>query len=324
MLTSRLASTLRRHAWVLNLAFIAGCAYFVAGAANAVLGHAIRLVPQVDDLRPAGGRQAAKVDKRPGLHKIADRNLLALKREELAPPSQGEDSAPTAVYGRDFKESELHTCTLPAVLRATVVADNNPEWSLAVMLNNATRETQVYSIVEPHNKISEDAFLVAVRSREVIVRRRDHFERCLGEGEGAPPPPPVATASGPAEPAEPGKLVAGDMSGVTKFSETEYKVDRSELDKTLANLNEVATQARIVPSFRNGQPNGFKLFSIRPGSIYSKIGLQNGDVIQKINGFEMNSPDRALEIYTRLRDATSLTIELQRRGGGMTVHYKIQ
>jgi histidinol-phosphate aminotransferase len=33
-----------------------------------------------------------------------------------------------------------------------------------------------------------------------------------------------------------------------------------------------------------GKPVGFKLFSIKPGSLYSKIGLQNGDVINRIRG----------------------------------------
>ena len=164
--------------------------------------------------------------------------------------------------------------------------------------------------------------LVAVRSREVIVRRRDHFERCLGEGDAAAPPQATVSTI-PINSDEPPPPIPGDMTGVTKMSDTDYRVDRSELDRTLANLNEVATQARIVPSFKNGKPNGFKLFSIKPGSIFAKIGLQNGDVIQKINGYDMNSPDRALEIYTKLRDATSLTIDLQRRGNNQTMNYTI-
>jgi general secretion pathway protein C len=101
-------------------------------------------------------------------------------------------------------------------------------------------------------------------------------------------------------------------------------VDRAEVDNALSNLSKVATQARIVPSFRNGKPNGFKLFSIKPGSIYSKIGLKNGDVIQKINGYEMNSPDKALEIYQKLKDASSVSIEFQRRGKSKHFNYNIQ
>ncbi len=83
-------------------------------------------------------------------------------------------------------------------------------------------------------------------------------------------------------------------------------------------------QARIVPSFKNGQANGFKLFSIRPDSLYSKIGIQNGDVIQRINGYDMNSPDKALEAYTKLRNAGALDLTVERNGQSTSYHYAIQ
>ena len=78
---------------------------------------------------------------------------------------------------------------------------------------------------------------------------------------------------------------------------------KSTVNAALTDLSQLATQARIVPSFKNGVANGFKLFSIVPDSLYAKIGIQNGDVIRRINGYEMNSPDKALEIYQKLRDA---------------------
>ena len=67
-----------------------------------------------------------------------------------------------------------------------------------------------------------------------------------------------------------------------------------------------------------------KLFSIVPDSLYSKIGIQNGDVIRRINGYEMNSPDKALEIYQKLRDANRIEIELERRGDTLRKSYSIE
>ena len=324
MLSTRIASFLRSNGWVLNLAFMALGSYFVAGAANAVVARSIRLIPTVDDVSPILPSSTANNVKVP-LGATAERNLLALKRETItAGGAQSGPAEPAMAVGRDFKESELQSCTVPATLRATLVAEGAPEYSLAVVVNNTTHEPAVFTENDGSNQIADDAWLVAIRSREVVVRRRDHFERCLGEGDtanAAAPPPPAVAQTGSDEPPSP---IPGDMTGVTKQSETDYIVERAEVDRTLANLNEVATQARIVPSFKNGKSNGFKLFSIKPGSIYSKIGLQNGDVIQKINGYDMNSPDRALEIYTKLRDATSLTIELQRRGANQTMNYGIR
>ena len=81
-----------------------------------------------------------------------------------------------------------------------------------------------------------------------------------------------------------------------------YEVSRGDLDKALANPNELMMQARVVPSFRDGRSQGFKLFSIRPDSLYSRIGLQNGDVLQRINGLSLDSVERGLEAYQKMRE----------------------
>ncbi|RKI10066.1 general secretion pathway protein GspC, partial [Corallococcus sp. AB030] len=113
-------------------------------------------------------------------------------------------------------------------------------------------------------------------------------------------------------------------NGIKSTGENEYEVPKAEIDKTLSNLNDVAMQARIVPAFKDGQAVGFKLFSIRPDSIYSKIGVQNGDVIRRINGFDMNSPEKALEIYSKLKDSSRIEIEIERNGAPIRKSYNVR
>lgn len=128
----------------------------------------------------------------------------------------------------------------------------------------------------------------------------------------------AATKKKPADSKEP-KL----GEGITKNSATSYSVKQDEVDKALSNLSSLATQARIVPAFEGGEAVGFKLFSIRPNSLYSKIGIQNGDVITRINGYEINSPDKALEVYQKLKDSKSINVDLKRRGKPVTLDYEI-
>ena len=71
-------------------------------------------------------------------------------------------------------------------------------------------------------------------------------------------------------------------------------------------------QARITPIFRNGQSLGFKLTAIHPHSFYSQIGLVDGDVILRVNGLEMNSPEKALSAYAELKDAARFELDLER------------
>ena len=324
MMAARIAALVRSNGWALPLVFIALGAYFVAGAVNAVLARSIRVVPTADDQVAMSMPSQPLLPTRQAFGAIADRNLFGVKREVLNPAgAQGAAAEPNLVSGREYNPANLKPCSLTVNVRATLVADGAPEWSMAVLFVN--NDNQVFSINDGSNKIADDAYLVDVLERAIVVRRRDHFERCAADTETpgtalaavATPPPPPPGGGGPADPNP------NDMTGVTKISDTQYRVERSEVDKALNNLAEVSTQARIVPSFKNGVASGFKMFSIKPGSIYSKIGLQNGDVIHKINGYEMNSPDKALEIYQKLKDALSVQIELERRGANMTVNYNI-
>ena len=71
-------------------------------------------------------------------------------------------------------------------------------------------------------------------------------------------------------------------------------------------------QARIVPVFRDGQTVGFKLFSFRPDSPYARFGFHDGDLIRRINGVDMDSPEKALKVYTQLKDATRFEVDIER------------
>jgi general secretion pathway protein C len=95
-------------------------------------------------------------------------------------------------------------------------------------------------------------------------------------------------------------------------------------DECPGNVNCVALQARIVPSFRDGRPDGFKLFSIRPDSIYPLMGFQNGDTIERINGHDLDSPDKALEVYSELRNASRIEVEFERAGRPMRHVYLLE
>ncbi len=111
--------------------------------------------------------------------------------------------------------------------------------------------------------------------------------------------------------------------GISKTGPNSYEVKQESVNSALGNLSKLATQARIVPAFEGGEAIGFKLFSIRPGSLYSKIGIQNGDVIQKVNGYDLNSPDKALELYQKLKDGKEFSVDIKRRGKPVTLDYRI-
>lgn len=134
---------------------------------------------------------------------------------------------------------------------------------------------------------------------------------------------PAEGAATPAEPGEEEPEAAGDGS-VKRVGENQYETTRDFVDKTLMDLENVQRQARVQLNFENGQPNGFRIYSIQPGSVFSQLGLRNGDVIKRINGQEINSPERGLEMYAKLKSAGKLAIDVQRRGSPVTLDVSIR
>ncbi|MEI9939425.1 MAG: type II secretion system protein GspC [Pseudomonadota bacterium] len=131
----------------------------------------------------------------------------------------------------------------------------------------------------------------------------------------APPPPPSGG---------PNPVPADIASKIQKISDTEFNIDRSVVDKILENQAELMKSARIVPETKDGKVLGIRLFGIRPETLLGTLGLQNGDRLESINGFNMGSPEKALEAYARLRTASQLDVTVNRRGSTVAIVHHIK
>ena len=103
-------------------------------------------------------------------------------------------------------------------------------------------------------------------------------------------------------------------TGIKQLGNNKIQLDRNELNKSLSNFNELLTQARAVPNIENGVVNGFKLFGIQPGSLYQKLGAQNGDVIKSVNGVEIKDPNTAMGLFQQLQTTNKLDFSIERNG----------
>ena len=80
----------------------------------------------------------------------------------------------------------------------------------------------------------------------------------------------------------------------------------------------------VVSALETDKIVGIRLFGIRPDSLLGTLGLENGDRLQSINGFEMSDPQKALEAYARLRSAERLTVAVNRRGKPVNIDFNIK
>jgi len=92
----------------------------------------------------------------------------------------------------------------------------------------------------------------------------------------------------------------------------------------LADPMSASKGARVVPAVKDGKADGFKLYAIRPSSVYAALGLQNGDTLHKVNNNELTTADKALEVYVKLREAKNIKLEIVRRGKTITIEYRIK
>lgn len=304
-------------------------AFLSAKIANVFVGRALQpAVSSIYDEQEATRRSPRRADNGPRFPPDAflEANLFGAAREDLSPTSvdpaaeaaaEAAAKAAEAVDDGDCNPSRCQPSSVPANLLATFWAGNTAA-SRAVFQATAGGDVEVVSV---GRSLLDQATVTAVLRNTVCVSKGGTCEIfSLEEANKAvknPRPTPVAAA-----PSSSDKPSLGE--GVRKLGDKKYEIEKGEIDNVLSNLNQIARQARIVPSFKNGKSNGFKLFSIRPNSLYSKIGIQNGDIVQKINGYEINSPDKALQIYSKLKDADSISVDLVRRGKPQTMNYSIR
>lgn len=111
---------------------------------------------------------------------------------------------------------------------------------------------------------------------------------------------------------------------IKKLGNSRYQIPRNFIKNVTQRLDILASQAAIVPYFEKGRSAGFRIYNIRKNSLYKKIGVRNGDVIKRINGYEFTSPQKALEAYSNLASSDNLSVELVRKGKRMNMSYEIK
>src|SRR5262249_36632557 len=111
---------------------------------------------------------------------------------------------------------------------------------------------------------------------------------------------------------------------IERTDDTHATVPRSTVDAVLADPIKFGKGAGVVPAVKKGMPAGFKLYAIRPGSFWSKLGFQNGDTLERINGNELTDANKALDVYTKLRGNSHFSCEILRRGQPVTLEITIK
>lgn len=98
-------------------------------------------------------------------------------------------------------------------------------------------------------------------------------------------------------------------------------VNRSDVEASFEDLNQLLSEVRVRPHFKDGQPNGLAISRIKKDSIFGKLGLRDGDIVQSIDNAPIQSPDDIMTLYQKLKSGSRIGIQIDRRGQQQTIDY---
>ncbi|HEY3445703.1 MAG TPA: type II secretion system protein GspC [Myxococcales bacterium] len=279
---------LRRCFWMVDLGFIAVAAALCALVVAALLPHPIR-IPSI-----SFGFSSSPAVAKTALDANAASQVLGL------PLGDGSVSGTAPVPGPV-------TSPLSVKLLGTSVS-NVPELSLATLQDLAAKDTTVYAIGD----LIQGASIVDIERLRVTVDNQGRREVIDLEQSVAAP---VANQT-PAP-------SAGLVPGVTAVGPGKFLVERKAIEAFIANPGTEMTKASFSPAFEGGLTRGWKLARLASDSILGKLGLAQGDVIRRINGYELTDPAKLLEAYGRLGSTSRTELEIERNGAPIRLEFRI-
>jgi general secretion pathway protein C len=316
------------------LGTLAICALFWAKGATGLAAAALfpsNATAYFEAAPKNAGSTTSPGNRTPDVKAILARNIFDSTTGPLWPPPEGD--TPTAAE-EPVDQGPPDPRELPPPCEGTslkfvaaVYWEKNPEWSFA-SLTAGSGSPLLYRVGDRLDTWE----IFAIYPRAVYLKPSGGkqcslllFEDLQARANAAKKTVAAAeTPASPATPAGPGVSERDLGEGITAISETEYNISRGLVDKVLLDQAAMMRSARVVPHEVNGQVVGVKLYGIRRSSVLGKLGLQNGDMLRTINGYDMSRPDSALEAYSKLRSADNLTVALQRRGQNVNVSYHIR
>jgi general secretion pathway protein C len=298
----------KKYLWIKNLIFLCFFSYLLARIGNTLL-LANLPAPQPE------ARQGARpgfVERRPTGKKSLRMYRSISQKNVFNSAYTGEEAGGRNQRGARSTEP-LKKADLNVELIGTVVGTDQD--SFAIIEDHQSRKQELYQI---DDMIQDQARVVAISRCKVVVLK-DGAEEII-----ECPEPDAKTKRKPSTVRYSGSKEGDDDVNVRKMSDSEYVIDEETVENALGNINQLLTQIRVVPNFQDGKPDGFKVFAIRPNSLFADIGLKNGDVIRKVNDQDISSPEKALGLFQELRNEKNLSVEISRRGQSQTLNYEIR
>jgi len=180
--------------------------------------------------------------------------------------------------------------------------------TFALVMKTSSKEERVFRLGE---KVFDAGPLLAVKWDLIEIERG---------GKRTPirmPSPQATPTTAPPPGMIPGMSVAQTGAG-------SFVIDQKALNATLDNIGQAMTDARLLPSMKDGKVEGFRISEVKPAGVFGMVGIKNGDVLLRINDFAIDSPEKAVQSLAALKGQTRLKLDLVRDGQPTVFQYEIR
>ena len=200
---------------------------------------------------------------------------------------------------------DLAKTELPLKLLGTA-AGGTAGLSWAVIEDVQQRETRV---VHAEDEIRDGARVERIERRRLILNESGTLRELSLDAEdelaaGKPSAPGGGrgrAARGPAPPPD------------------RVQVDKQDLQQAVRNPSSIFQMARILPKYENGAIVGLQIHDPKPGSIFEKVGIQNGEGITQVNGVRIDSAEESRTVMTEFAQGREWTVQVEGPSGTRTL-----
>jgi len=281
---------------VVNVSLAALACFLVAQSANSVFAALLSATPGGET---ASEPSAAPAPRDPNAwHIILDRNLF--NASTLTPD-------PGAV------PDVLEATQLPLNLVGTAATDD-PLLSWAAVED---REAQQTLTLHVGDNVKGQAVVRRIERKRIVLEENGGLRELALE---EPADLPTSPAAAPRPAVRTARLGPPRRPPPVTPRLPEVPAPAEEGPRSPARL---FSEARILPKYEDGQMVGVQVSAIKPGSLFEKVGIEEGDVITELNGIRIDSPEQSAKILLELTRSQNLTLQVNGQSGTRTLNAEV-
>lgn len=217
--------------------------------------------------------------------------------------------APPPVIPQEAPDTTLHL-TLKGV-----VASRDMMSAWAIIADRMGNEEN-YGVDDP---LPDGAVLKEIYSDRIILLHNGRFETLrLPENDmsGVQTESPVSRRANNRRSSQstPTRTTQVPTGAVNHLSYEASQVVKSYKEKLLSDPQSVMNTLRAEPYRQGGQLKGYRIFPGQDKQLFGQVGLEPGDVVTAVNGIELDSPLKGLEVMQTITDATEVSVNVLRNG----------